>query len=254
MVMNFNRATLGLEPVNVAVNDAIERAAAAKAELPRPYLGASIVGDDCLRKIQFDWWCKPTLASRVRDIFDRGHYFEELARQRLIAAGLKFAPSEVLAFSAVNGCLRGHADGIVIAGPNPLNGVLFSYPFLWEHKTLNAKNWRAVERDGLEKAFPKYAAQVALYQAYLNKTNPALFTRRSGPTALPSLSRRPAPVSSFRAPTAIRTTGAAAFVPIARSAGEWVHEPSIRNHHPTRRASRLQARRSHSSTVLKQRW
>jgi hypothetical protein len=176
MVMNFNRATLGLEPVNVAVNDAIERAAAAKAELPRPYLGASIVGDDCLRKIQFDWWCKPTLASRVRDIFDRGHYFEELARQRLIAAGLKFAPSEVLAFSAVNGCLRGHADGIVIAGPNPLNGVLFSYPFLWEHKTLNAKNWRAVERDGLEKAFPKYAAQVALYQAYLNKTNPALFT------------------------------------------------------------------------------
>jgi hypothetical protein len=176
MVMNFNRATLGLEPVNVAVNDAIERAAAAKAELPRPYFGASIVGDDCLRKIQFDWWCKPTLASRVRDIFDRGHYFEELARQRLIAAGLKFAPSEVLAFSAVNGCLRGHADGIVIAGPNPLNGVLFSYPFLWEHKTLNAKNWRAVERDGLEKAFPKYAAQVALYQAYLNKTNPALFT------------------------------------------------------------------------------
>src|SRR5215471_12630653 len=31
----------------------------------------------------------------------------------------------------------------------------------------NAKNWRAVERDGLEKAFPQYAAQVSLYQAYL---------------------------------------------------------------------------------------
>ena len=38
------------------------------------------------------------------------------------------------------------------------------------------KNWRAIERDGLEKAFPKYAAQVALYQAYLDKTNPALFS------------------------------------------------------------------------------
>jgi hypothetical protein len=176
MVMNFNRASLALEPVNAAVNDAIERAAAAKAELPRSYLGASIVGDECLRKVQFDWWCKPTLPARVRDIFERGHYFEGIARQHLITAGFKFAPPEALAFSAVNGCLRGHADGIVIAGPNPLNGAYFNYPCLWEHKALNAKNWRAVERDGLEKAFPKYAAQTALYQAYLDKTNPALFT------------------------------------------------------------------------------
>jgi hypothetical protein len=82
----------------------------------------------------------------------------------------------VLEFSAVNGCLRGHADGIVIAGPNPLNGVYLNYPALWECKCLNGKNWRALERDGLEKTFPKYAAQVSLYQAYLDKTNPALFT------------------------------------------------------------------------------
>ena len=47
---------------------------------------------------------------------------------------------------------------------------------MWECKCLNAKNWRALERDGLEKTFPKYAAQVSLYQAYLDKTNPALFT------------------------------------------------------------------------------
>jgi hypothetical protein len=176
MPLNLNRASLALETVNVAVNDAIERATAAKAELPRPYLGASIVGSECLRKVQFDWWCKPTLSSRVRDIFERGHYFEDVARQHLMAAGFKFAPPEALAFSAVNGDLRGHADGIVIAGPNPLNGAYFNYPFLWEHKATNAKNWRAVERDGLEKAFPQYAAQVALYQAYLDKTNPALFT------------------------------------------------------------------------------
>ena len=117
MAMNFNRASLSIEPVNVAINDAIERAAAAKAELPRPYLGASIVGDGCLRKVQYDWWCKPTLPARVRDIFQRGHYFEDLARQHLIASGFKFAPPEVLEFSAVNGCLRGHADGIIIAGP-----------------------------------------------------------------------------------------------------------------------------------------
>jgi hypothetical protein len=176
MPLNFNRASLSSEIVNVAVNDAIERATAAQAELPRPYLGASIVGNVCLRKVQFDWWCKPTLSSRVRDIFERGHYFEDVARRHLMAAGFKFAPPEALAFTAVNGDLRGHADGIVIAGPNPLNGAYFNYPFLWECKCLNAKNWRAIERDGLEKAFPQYAAQVVLYQAYLDITNPALFT------------------------------------------------------------------------------
>jgi hypothetical protein len=47
---------------------------------------------------------------------------------------------------------------------------------LWEHKGLNAKNYRATERDGLAKVFPRYAAQVALYQNFLNVTNPALIT------------------------------------------------------------------------------
>ena len=50
---NFNRANLALEPLNVTINDALERAAAIKAELPRPYLGASIVGHECARRIQY---------------------------------------------------------------------------------------------------------------------------------------------------------------------------------------------------------
>jgi hypothetical protein len=174
-MLNFNRASLSLEPINVAINDAIERAAATNAELPRPYLGGSIVGAECLRKVQFDWWCKPTLSARMRDIFERGHYFEDVARQHLIEAGFKFAPPAALAFTALNATLRGHADGIITDGPQ-LPGLYLIYPALWEHKAVNAKNWRAVERDGLEKAFPQYAAQVALYQGYLDKTNPALFT------------------------------------------------------------------------------
>ena len=160
-MLNLNRANLSIEPINVAVNDAIERVAATAAELPRPYLGASIVGHECLRRIQYDWWCKPVLPARTREIFDRGHYFEERARRLLAATGFKFAPSEVLAFKAADGALRGHADGIIIHGP-ALPGAYLIYPLIWEHKAVNAKNWRAVERDGLEKAFPQYAAQVAL--------------------------------------------------------------------------------------------
>jgi hypothetical protein len=161
-VLNLNRASLSLEPINGAINDAIERAAAAAAELPRPYLGASIIGHDCLRRIQFDWWVKPVLPARTREIFDRGHYFEERARRHLIAAGFKFAPLEALAFSAAGGVLRGHADGIIFHGPD-LPGAYLIYPAIWEHKALNAKGWREVERDGLEKKYPHYLAQVSLY-------------------------------------------------------------------------------------------
>jgi hypothetical protein len=173
--MDFNRANLSLESINVRLNEAIECAAAAKAELPRPYLGASIVGSECLRRVQYDWWCKPVLSARTREIFARGHYFEEQSRRLLQVAGFKFAPQELLGFSAVGGALRGHCDGIIVHGPDLLSAGLF-YPFLWEHKCINTKNWRALERDGLEKTYPQYAAQVSLYQAYLDKPNPALFT------------------------------------------------------------------------------
>jgi hypothetical protein len=173
--MDYNQVDLSTESISVGLNDAIERAIAATAELPRNYLGASIAGDECARKVQFDWWCKPVLAARVRRIFDRGHHFEAHLRQQLLTAGFKFAPPEVLEFTALDGLLRGHADGIVIAGPH-LPGLYLNYPFVWECKALNAKNWRALDHDGLEKTFPRYAVQVALYQSYLHKTNPALFS------------------------------------------------------------------------------
>ena len=174
-MLNLNRANLSIEPINVAVNDAIERAAATAAELPRPYLGASIIGHECARRIQYDWWCKPELAARTREIFDRGHYFEGRARRHLVAVGFKFAPPEALAFTAADGAIRGHADGIIIAGPELLGAYLI-YPAVWAHKCLNAQGWRDVERDGLQKKYPQYLAQVSLYQAYLDVTNPALFT------------------------------------------------------------------------------
>src|SRR4029077_14021122 len=52
-----------------------------------------------------------------------------------------------------------------------------AYPCLWEHKAINAKGWRSVDRDGLEKAYPQYAAQIVLYQHFLGVDhNPAIFT------------------------------------------------------------------------------
>jgi hypothetical protein len=165
---------LAVHRLNIELNNRVERATAA-ARLPRPYLGASIAGHECARQIQFDWFCTPDFPARIQLIFDRGHAFEALVRMQLVRAGFLFAPSEALAFEALDGAMAGHADGIIIAGP-AMPGVYLAYPCIWECKALNAKNWRAVNKDGFAKTFPRYAMQVALYQHFLNTTQPALVT------------------------------------------------------------------------------
>jgi hypothetical protein len=176
-MLNLNRANLSLDPLNATINAAVEQASLAKHadDQVRGYLGASLIGDDCSRKIQFEWMTEATFSARLRSIFARGHYFEFESKQQLTDAGFVFAPAEALSFTAVDGLMAGHADGIILRAPAGVRLDL-DIPALWEHKCLNAKNFRAVERDGLAKVFPRYAAQVALYQNFLNILNPALVT------------------------------------------------------------------------------
>src|SRR5690606_10215980 len=75
-------------------------------------------------------------------------------------------------FSVADGRVRGHIDGVIVAGPDDL-----AVPALWECKSANAKNWRDIVKRGVAVAKPVYAAQIALYQAYLGLTDhPAVFT------------------------------------------------------------------------------
>jgi hypothetical protein len=172
-MLDFNRANISETPVSVAIN-ALIAAAEPPEENIRQYLGASTIGSECLRRVQYDWMCDPQHPTRTRDIFARGHFFEELSRQHLIRAGFHFAPTTRLGFTTAERLFRGHADGILVAGPMEPE---IRFPAVWEHKALSAKGWRAIERDGVEKAYPHYAAQVWLYQAYLDVTdNPAIFT------------------------------------------------------------------------------
>jgi hypothetical protein len=170
---DFNATELSAAPINVALNALID--ASVFPENTRGYLGASAVGHPCMRRIQFDWMCDPQHPARIRDIFDRGHYFEARTREHLVHAGFKFAPDERLRFKALGGMLSGHADGILIDGPKIIRDIAF--PALWECKALNDKGWRSLDRDGLDKAYPQYAAQVSLYQHFLGVgDHPAIFT------------------------------------------------------------------------------
>jgi hypothetical protein len=172
MMLDFNRVNFSETPLSIALNDLIERSEPPNKNV-RQYLGASAIGSDCLRKVQYSWLFDPLHPVRMLNIFARGHFFEDVAREHLVRTGFKFAPSEKLEFHAAEGLFRGHADGILLDGPS-LPGLV--YPAIWEHKCLNNKGWRAIERDGLVGLYAPYAAQIAIYQAYLDITNPALFT------------------------------------------------------------------------------
>ncbi|SHF40392.1 PD-(D/E)XK nuclease superfamily protein [Ruegeria intermedia] len=166
-----------------AVNALIDAALTAEnAGRPaRDYLGGSRLGDACQRRLQYEYLKVAKddgadFTGRSLRIFALGHVLEDLAIDWLRKAGFDLRTrnrhGEQFGFSAAGGRLQGHADGVIVAA---LNGM--AVPALWECKSANAKNWREIGRRGVVKAKPIYAAQIALYQAYLGLTEaPALFT------------------------------------------------------------------------------
>jgi hypothetical protein len=153
---------------------------------------------------------------RTADIFDRGHWAEARTRGHLIRAGFKFAPPARLEFRSAGGLFRGHADGILISGPEIWD---LKFPCLWEHKALKAQSWRAIERDGLVGLFEVYAAQIQIYMAYLDCTdNPALFSVTNADTCervhfLVPFDAQVAQLWSDRAVTIIEATRAGELLP-----------------------------------------
>jgi hypothetical protein len=147
-----------------------------------------------------------------------------VTRQHLISAGFMFAPPERLSFSAVGGLFCGHGDGILVDGPQL---PALRYPCLWEHKCLNAKGFRAIERDGLTGFNATYAAQVAIYQAYLDLTNAALFSVVNADTCdrlhfLVPFDAQLAQATSDRAVTVIEATRVGELLPrITEDPEDW---------------------------------
>ena len=150
-------------------------------EMPRDYLGASRLGVSCARALQYEFAKAPVDPGRDHDgrllrIFKRGHVMEDCMVDWLRAAGFDLrtrkANGDQFGFSAAGGRLQGHIDGVIVGGPEG-----FTYPALWENKCLGSKSWRDLEKSGLAVAKPVYAAQVAIYQAYLElHEQPAIFT------------------------------------------------------------------------------
>jgi len=154
----------------------------------RLYLGASRLGVACERALQFEYADAPVdpgaeFAGRTLRIFDVGHALEELAIRWLRLAGIDLHTRRKdggqFGFSVANGRIQGHVDGVIADAPTDLG---LTFPTLWEFKTMNDRNWKACVKSGVAVSKPVYAAQVAIYQAYMEpaiagiSNNPALFT------------------------------------------------------------------------------
>lgn len=195
-MLDYNHRPGIAERVNAAVDAAL--IAEREATPPRTYLGASRLGHACERALQLEFAGAPKdegadFGGQTLRIFEIGHQLEDLAIRWLRAAGLDLytrkgnrPDGEQFGFSVAGGRIRGHVDGIIATAPAPLG---IGVPALWECKTMNAKNWRACVKDGVAVAKPVYAAQIALYQAYMEgavpgiSANPALFTAINKDTA-----------------------------------------------------------------------
>jgi len=174
-VIDLNRANLSLTSINTAVNALLDKVVKETPRDPRDYLGASSIGSECLRKIQYDWQVASDHDARTMRIFQRGHSGERDVLAELGRAGFRIETgTKRCEFEALDSTFKGHCDGIICDGPS-VEGL--KYPCLWENKVLGDSGWKKLERDGLRSAYPYYADQVALYAAYLElDENPALFT------------------------------------------------------------------------------
>lgn len=195
-MLDFNHRPGFADRVNAAVDQALTADQAIQP--PRDYLGGSRLGHACERALQFEFTATPKddgqeFTGQALRIFAIGHALEELAVTWLRRAGFDLYTRKgnrpdggQLGFSVAGGRIRGHVDGIIAAGPE---GFGLAVPALWECKTMNAKNWRACVKDGVTKSKPVYAAQIAVYQAYMETSvpgisaTPALFTAINKDTA-----------------------------------------------------------------------
>jgi hypothetical protein len=178
-MIDYNHRSSASESILSRIDQSIEWRA--EQEPPRDYLGASVLGDACDRRLQYQYLNVSVDLDRAFDaktlrVFQRGHVMEEMGAIWLRDAGFEVvtenSDGEQIGFTAAGGRIRGHVDGVIVSGPDE-----HAYPMLWENKALGNRSWKALAKGALALAKPIYAAQVAIYQAYLElHLNPALFT------------------------------------------------------------------------------
>ncbi len=142
-----------------------------KTQEKRSYLGASSIGDECIRKVQLQYMQKnQKISAKQIRTFDIGHCLEDLVIEWLRIAGFDLKTrnekGEQFGFSAADGKFEGHVDGLIYGFPEQFPDKPTGVSLL-EIKTMNHKSWNDTQKRGVLVSKPIYYSQVQLYMAYM---------------------------------------------------------------------------------------
>jgi CRISPR/Cas system-associated exonuclease Cas4 (RecB family) len=166
-----------IDPTLAAVDAAIEEEQDTR---PRPYLGASSIGDPCSRKLwySFRWAASKKFAASTLRLFEDGHRGEALMAERLrkvpgLMLSTEADDGRQWGISDHEGHFRGHCDGFI-------KGLLQApkTPHVWEHKVCNETKQKKLaklkqekgEKEALAHWDPVYYAQAQIYMHYFELT------------------------------------------------------------------------------------
>jgi hypothetical protein len=182
VVIDLNATKIKRSVFSTKIGDALSAEMTRKQSLQpeRNYVGASSIGGECERAIQFQYAGAPrerTFDPKTLRKFAFGHLTEEWCRFEFKDAGFDLVQRDPrtlkpYTFAQLENRFAGTPDGVFLGGP-----IDIGWPRLWEHKGTGSKSYRSIERDGLKKSKPTYYGQTNTYMAYLGLTkHPAIFT------------------------------------------------------------------------------
>lgn len=136
----------------------------------RPHLGASVIGNECDRQIQYTFrWARCVQhTARMLRLFDRGHMEELRIHEWLRKAQILVwaHDSDGQQFSFRSGHFGGHADGIVARIPEAMATL-----HLLECKTHNEKSFKQLTKHrSIKESHPRHYDQMVCYMYHLELT------------------------------------------------------------------------------------
>ena len=143
----------------------------------RTHLGASVLGQECMRAVwfSFHWADKEMFEGRMLRLFNRGHNQEEIFATLLRGVGATVWTADALGrqfrVAAFGGHVGGSMDGVAINLPEMAPGI----PVLLEFKTHNDKSFKALVKSGVREAKPTHFKQAQLYMHLGNGIGQCLY-------------------------------------------------------------------------------
>lgn len=173
MQIDFNNPEQ-LKVVSTAITKAVDAAIEAENEEGyRSHLGASVIGNECLRYLfyHFRWMHKESYDGRMIRLFGVGHGLEQRVRYWLTQIGFEFIDNlptgEQVRFSDLLGHFGGSADGVFVA---PRWGI--TEPTLLECKTSQTGSaFNDLNKKGMRVAKTLHYIQNSVYGKGFNLRN-----------------------------------------------------------------------------------